>query len=103
MVNGERISEIKITREGLSHTPVRLSSNREVSMPTKYDTNIRIAQFIAGPHLYNDLLDVAINSGYSAIIIHGTGLGHLQSRTQMVTPLKMKNSTTRSNLHQFQS
>tara|TARA_B100000282_G_C31732787_1_gene491882 strand:+ start:136 stop:1449 length:1314 start_codon:yes stop_codon:yes gene_type:complete len=77
MVNGERISEITITREGLSHTPVRLSSNREVSMPTKYDTNIRIAQFIAGPHLYKDLLDVAINSGYSAIIIHGTGLGHL--------------------------
>ena len=77
MVNGERISEIIITRDGLSHTPVSLSSNREISNPTKYDTNIRIAQFIAGPHLHSDLLDAAIGSGYSAIMIHGTGLGHL--------------------------
>ena len=77
MVNGERISEITITRDGLSHTPTNLSSNREISNPTKYDTNIRIAQFVAGPHLHNDLIDAAINSGYSAILIHGTGLGHL--------------------------
>lgn len=77
IVNGERISEITITREGLSHTPVRLTSDREVSTPNKYDTSIRIAQFIAGPHLHRDLLDAAINAGYSAIIIHGTGLGHL--------------------------
>ena len=77
IVNGERISEITITREGLSHTPVRLTSDREVSTPNKYDTNIRIAQFIAGPHLHRDLLDAAVNAGYSAIIIHGTGLGHL--------------------------
>lgn len=77
MVNGERISEITINREGLSHTPVSLTSKREISAPTKYDTNIKIAQFIAGPHLYSDLLDSAISSGYSAIVIHGTGLGHL--------------------------
>jgi len=77
MVNGEKISEITITRDGLSHTPVNLTSNREKSPPTKYDTNIKIAQFIAGPHLHSDLLDAAIKSGYSAIIIHGTGLGHL--------------------------
>ena len=77
MVNGERISEITITRDGLSHTPTNLSSNREISSPTKYDSDIRIAQFIAGPHLHSDLLDAAISSGYSAIMIHGTGLGHL--------------------------
>ena len=77
MVNGERISEITINREGLSHTPVSLTSKREISAPTKYDTNIKIAQFIAGPHLYSDLLDSAISSGYSAVVIHGTGLGHL--------------------------
>tara|TARA_B100000282_G_scaffold276045_1_gene233846 strand:- start:2309 stop:3622 length:1314 start_codon:yes stop_codon:yes gene_type:complete len=77
MVNGERISEITINSEGLSHTPVSLTSKREISAPTKYDTNIKIAQFIAGPHLYSDLLDSAISSGYSAVVIHGTGLGHL--------------------------
>lgn len=77
MVNGERISKITINRDGLSHTPISLNSNREISIPTKYDTNIRIAQFIAGPHLHSDLLDAAISSGYSAIMIHGTGLGHL--------------------------
>ena len=77
MVNGERISEITINREGLSHTPVSLTSKRQISAPTKYDTNIKIAQLIAGPHLYSDLLDSAISYGYSAVVIHGTGLGHL--------------------------
>ncbi len=77
MVNGERISEITITKDGLSHTQVNLRSNREISSPTKFDPNIKIAQFISGPHLHRDLLDAAIQSGYASIIIHGTGLGHL--------------------------
>ena len=77
MVNGERISEITISREGLTHSPVTKQESREVSHPTKYDPDIRIAQFIAGPHLHADLLEAAQSSGYSAIIIHGTGLGHL--------------------------
>jgi len=77
MVNGERISEITISREGLTHSPVTIQESREVSNPTKYDPDIRIAQFIAGPHLHADLLEAAQSSGYSAILIHGTGLGHL--------------------------
>ena len=77
MVNGERISEISISREGLSHTPVSKSQSREVTKPTKYDTAIKIAQFIAGPHLHSDLIEAAQKADYSAIIIHGTGLGHL--------------------------
>lgn len=77
MVNGERISEITISREGLTHSPVTKQESREVSNPTKYDPDIRIAQFIAGPHLHADLLEAAQSSGYSAILIHGTGLGHL--------------------------
>ena len=77
MVNGERISEIIISRGGLSHKPVSKPQNREVAKPTKYDTGIKIAQFIAGPHLHSDLLEAAQNANYSAIIIHGTGLGHL--------------------------
>ena len=77
MVNGERIGEITITRDGLSHTSSTIPQNREISTPTMYDTNIRIAQFIAGPHLHSDLLEAAENANYSAILIHGTGLGHL--------------------------
>jgi len=77
MVNGERIGEITISRNGLSHTTTSSTQTRNVENPTKYDTNIRIAQFIAGPHLHSDLLEAAESAGYSALMIHGTGLGHL--------------------------
>jgi L-asparaginase/Glu-tRNA(Gln) amidotransferase subunit D len=42
-----------------------------------YNPDVRVAQFIAGPHLHSDLLEAAVNANYSAILIHGTGLGHL--------------------------
>ena len=77
MVNGERIGEITISRNGLSHTTTSSTQNRSVEKPTKYDTSIRIAQFLAGPHLHSDLLEAAESAGYSALMIHGTGLGHL--------------------------
>ena len=77
MVNGERIGEITISRNGLSHTTISSTQNRSVETPTKYDTSIRIAQFLAGPHLDSDLLEAAESAGYSALMIHGTGLGHL--------------------------
>ena len=77
MVNGERIGEIYISRNGLTHTSSTSSENRAISTPTKYDPNIRVAQFIAGPHLHSDLLEAAEKANYSAILIQGTGLGHL--------------------------
>ena len=77
MGNGERISEVTITRDGLSHSPVTNSQTRSLEAPTKYNPEIKIAQFIAGPHLHSDLIEAAQNAGYSALIIHGTGLGHL--------------------------
>ena len=77
MVNGERIGEIMISRNGISHTVSLKHQSRSITKPTMYDTNIRIAQFIAGPHLHSDLLEAAVNANYSAILIHGTGLGHL--------------------------
>ena len=76
-VNNERIAEISISKDGLSHNSNHAAPQRELSNPTKFDPNIRIAQFIAGPHLHGDLLTAAESSGYSAILIHGTGLGHL--------------------------
>lgn len=77
MVNGERLGEIRINKSGLSHTTTIGEQMRGVLPSTKYDTNIRVAQFIAGPHLHADLLEAAESSGYSAILIQGTGLGHL--------------------------
>ena len=76
-VNGDVLGEIVISREGLTHTSNVGSQNRIPSSPTHYDTKVKIAQLIAGPHLHADLLSAAVSSGYSAIIIHGTGLGHL--------------------------
>ena len=77
MVNGDRLGEIVISRNGLSHSTNIGSQSRSVAKPTMYDTKIKIAQFIAGPHLQSDLLEAAVNANYSAILILGTGLGHL--------------------------
>lgn len=77
MINGERIGEIAISRSGLSHSTNIGPQTRSISTPTMYDTSIKIAQFIAGPHLQSDLLEAAVNANYSAILIMGTGLGHL--------------------------
>ena len=82
-VNGERLGEITISRSGLSHTSSISSSNREVSTPASYDESVRIAQLIAGPHLHSDMLEAAASAGYSAVIIHGTGLGHLPVENPM--------------------
>jgi glutamyl-tRNA(Gln) amidotransferase subunit D len=76
-VNGNVLGEIAITREGLSHTSIIGPQTRTPSTPSHFDPSIKLAQFIAGPHLHGDLLTAAESAGYSAIIIHGTGLGHL--------------------------
>ena len=76
-VNGEILGEITISKTGLTHTSNVGKQTRSPSAASNYDVNVKIAQFIAGPHLQADLLSAAESSGYSAIIIHGTGLGHL--------------------------
>ncbi len=76
-VNGEVLGQIMISRDGISHTTIVGAQHREVSAASNYDPSIKIAQFIAGPHLHGDLLSAAQSAGYSAIIVHGTGLGHL--------------------------
>jgi len=45
--------------------------------PRKYSTDVRIAQFIAGPYLHEAEIESIVSNGPQAIIIHGTGLGHL--------------------------
>ena len=76
-INSERIAEITITKDGLTHNSTKSMPQREINSPTPYSTDVKIAQFIAGYHLYSDMLKSAEYNGYSAILIHGTGLGHL--------------------------
>ena len=57
---------------------LELPITREVTTtPDKYETEIRIPQFIAGPWLVSEHIDAIMNIGCQAIVIHGTGLGHL--------------------------
>ena len=49
----------------------------EAISPMMFDEEVRIAQFIADPHLDPNLVMLAIKEGFDAIVLHGTGLGHL--------------------------
>ena len=49
----------------------------EAISPMMFDEDARIAQFIADPHLDPNLVMLAIKDGFDAIVLHGTGLGHL--------------------------
>jgi glutamyl-tRNA(Gln) amidotransferase subunit D len=82
-INSNWIGEISIERLGASHTTNIGTSTRVNSSPTFYDTKIKIAQLLAGPHLFADMISAAENNGYSAILIHGTGLGHLPIENTM--------------------
>ena len=72
MVNGERLGEPESIMVAFP-TLTRLEKYREVGQPTKFNEDIKIAQFIAGPHLYSDMLEAASNSGDSAILITELG------------------------------
>ena len=53
-------------------------ANPEINQnPRKYSETVRIAQFIAGPYLHEEEIEAIIANGPQAIVIHGTGLGHL--------------------------
>ena len=82
-VNSEVIGSITIERTGITHTSNLTASSRENSKPTFYDLELKIAQFLAGPHLYADMITAAEQNGYSAILVHGTGLGHLPVENPM--------------------
>ncbi len=54
------------------------NSNREVSnSPTHYGLDVRLVQFIAGPWLHEEEIEAVLQTSPQAVIIHGTGLGHL--------------------------
>lgn len=57
---------------------LQLPNEREVTItPDKFEVKIRIPQFIAGPWLVSEHIDTIMNLGCQAIVIHGTGLGHI--------------------------
>ena len=49
----------------------------EAISPMMFNEDTRIAQFIADPHLDPNLVMLAIKDGFDAIVMHGSGLGHL--------------------------
>ena len=49
----------------------------EAISPMMFNEDTRIAQFIADPHLDPNLVMLAIKDEFDAIVLHGTGLGHL--------------------------
>ena len=52
------------------------SSNAEINTSPENTQNVRITQFVAGPYLHEEEIEAIVAMG-RAIVIHGTGLGHL--------------------------
>jgi glutamyl-tRNA(Gln) amidotransferase subunit D len=76
---------IHIENDGIEHTlhstyaeAIQDNRRRAVSeRPDTYEPGVRIAQFTAGPWLHAEQIEAVAQSGVQAIVIHGTGLGHL--------------------------
>jgi glutamyl-tRNA(Gln) amidotransferase subunit D len=84
-INCEPLGQVHIQDGNISHTiemeyseALETQTQREVAMrPDTYETGVRIAQFTAGPWLHAEHIEAVAQTGIQAIIIHGTGLGHL--------------------------
>ena len=84
-VNCEPLAMITVDNGECSHIleaaykeDLTKASNRPVCQrPTTYETGVRIAQFVAGPWLHSEEIEAIVQTGVQAIVIQGTGLGHL--------------------------
>ncbi len=84
-VNCEALAVITIDNGTCSHalderyqaTLNEKSSRPVCQRPTMYETSVRIAQFVAGPWLHSEEIEAIVLTGVQAVIIQGTGLGHL--------------------------
>jgi len=83
-INRNPIATIRVERGGAceitlsdsyseSYNTVRTISK----LPIKFSPDIRILQLLAGSHMFADQIELATNGGYDAILLHGSGLGHL--------------------------
>ncbi len=83
-INSTPLGHVHLTRGGISHTlsdeyanALANTPSRGQAPPTEFSENIRIGQLISGAHLHADMVNATAAAGYSALVIHGTGLGHL--------------------------
>tara|TARA_B100000131_G_scaffold305487_1_gene331525 strand:- start:5089 stop:6435 length:1347 start_codon:yes stop_codon:yes gene_type:complete len=78
-INQEPIAFIDIGRDGpkINMEPEASDARVESLSPMMFDESVRIAQFISDAHLHPDMVQAAIDSGFEALLFHGTGLGHL--------------------------
>jgi glutamyl-tRNA(Gln) amidotransferase subunit D len=84
-VNCEAIAKITVESGKFNHRLTEYyqsicstAEKRTVAQqPTRYETGTRIAQFVAGPWLHSEEIEAIVQTGVQAIVIQGTGLGHL--------------------------
>ncbi len=78
-INQEVLGHVSIDSSGarIDYSPEAHDARIEAIAPKPFDESIRIAQFISDPHLHPDQVQGAIDSGFDALLFHGTGLGHL--------------------------
>ena len=67
----------KIVLDSSYETELSQTEREVTNNPRTYSENVRIAQFIAGPYLHEEEIEAIVTTGPQAIVIHGTGLGHL--------------------------
>ncbi len=78
-INQDVLGHVIIDGDGarIDYHPEAHDARIETISPKLFDESIRIAQFISDPHLHPDQVQGAIDSGFDALLFHGTGLGHL--------------------------
>jgi glutamyl-tRNA(Gln) amidotransferase subunit D len=78
-INQEPVAHININRDGpsIDFSLEAQDARVEAIAPTLFDESVRIAQFISDAHLQPDMVQASIDSGFEALLFHGTGLGHL--------------------------
>lgn len=89
-VNAQPLATISYDGSDCSHTTTVAYSEAIVAGGRKVATNVngflphlKILQFIAGPYLHGEHIEATVKDGCDAIIIHGTGLGHLPIEDSM--------------------
>ena len=78
-INQDVLGHVFIDGNGarIDYSPEAHDARVEAISPKPFDESIRIAQFISDPHLHPDQVQGAIDSGFDALLFHGSGLGHL--------------------------
>jgi glutamyl-tRNA(Gln) amidotransferase subunit D len=78
-INQDVLGHVFIDGNGarIDYSPEPHDARIEAISPKPFDESIRIAQFISDPHLHPDQVQGAIDSGFDALLFHGSGLGHL--------------------------